>query len=371
MPQPKKNSTTPSHLSAPSGGAGDTARLAAAGAGGGPPEGRAGFVVLGAGGQLGTALVSQLAAQGAPVVALGRAELDLSAEDDVLEATLARAIAQAGGAGSVVLNAAAWTAVDAAEAPENAAEVERVNATAPGVLAGAAARSGAAFIHVSTDYVFGGVASEQEEGGAASGNGGGPAADSSGAAPVAKEPVSKEPVAKEPGDATAPVNEYGRTKLAGEQAVVGAGGYVVRTAWVFSGPAGPGRDFVDTMAGLADRGVDPKVVADQWGRPTFTGHLATGLIELAGRLRGNPNPGGLPHLLHATGGGEPTTWAEFAAAIFEATGHDPARVSRIPTSEYPTPAARPIGVCLGTDSWRKAGLRPLPAWQEGLRAALG
>lgn len=318
-----------------------------------------GIVVLGAGGQLGTALMAELADHTAPVVALGRAELDLTASDEPCATALRGAIEQAGGHDVVVINAAAWTAVDAAEDPANTAAVERVNATAPGVLAEVAAAMGAGFIHVSTDYVFSGEAGQ--------------------------------PRAASPEDSPAPVNEYGRTKLAGEHAVLDAGGTVVRTAWVFSGPTGPGRDFLDTMAGLAERGVDPKVVDDQWGRPTFTGHLAAGLVELAVKLwrqrragehsqTSVPLSGGseddartpeLPRLLHATGGGEVTSWAGFAAIIFDATGHDPARVSRIPTAEYPTPARRPVGVYLDTSCWEAAGLSPLPAWQDGLRAALG
>lgn len=318
-----------------------------------------GIVVLGAGGQLGTALMAELANHTAPVVALGRAELDLTASDEPCATALRGAIEQAGGHDVVVINAAAWTAVDAAEDPANTAAVERVNATAPGVLAEVAAAMGASFIHVSTDYVFSGEAGQ--------------------------------PRAASPEDSPAPVNEYGRTKLAGEHAVLDAGGTVVRTAWVFSGPTGPGRDFLDTMAGLAERGVDPKVVDDQWGRPTFTGHLAAGLVELAVKLwrqrragahsqTSVPLSGGseddartpeLPRLLHATGGGEVTSWAGFAATIFDATGHDPARVSRIPTAEYPTPARRPVGVYLDTSCWEAAGLSPLPAWQDGLRAALG
>lgn len=318
-----------------------------------------GIVVLGAGGQLGAALVAELADHAAPVVALGRAELDLTASDEECATALRAAIEQAGGRDVVVINAAAWTAVDAAEEVANTTTVERVNGAAPGVLAKVAAEQGAGFVHVSTDYVFSGEAGR--------------------------------PRAVTPEDPPAPVNEYGRTKLAGERAVLDAGGTVVRTAWVFSGPTGPGRDFLDTMAGLADRGVDPKVVDDQWGRPTFTGHLAAGLVELATTLWRQRRVGEhsqtsaslsggsedeertpeLPRLLHATGSGEATTWAGFAAAIFDATGHDPARVSRIPTAEYPTPARRPIGVYLDTSCWEAAGLSPLPAWQDGLRAALG
>lgn len=318
-----------------------------------------GIVVLGAGGQLGTALVAGLADHAAPVVAVGRAELDLTGSDEECATALRAAIEQAGGRDVVVINAAAWTAVDAAEDPANTTTVERVNGTAPGVLAQVATAQNAGFVHISTDYVFSGETGR--------------------------------PRAVTPEDPPAPVNEYGRTKLAGERAVLDAGGTVVRTAWVFSGPTGPGRDFLDTMAGLADRGVNPAVVDDQWGRPTFTGHLAAGLVELAitlwrQRRAGEhwqisaPSSGGseaeertpeLPRLLHATGSGEATTWAGFATAIFDATGHDPARVSRIPTAEYPTPARRPVGVYLDTSCWEAAGLSPLPAWQDGLRAALG
>ncbi|WP_262369293.1 NAD(P)-dependent oxidoreductase [Corynebacterium urealyticum] len=354
MPQSQDSPTNPER---PLGAHGDAARSTGAGreadrmyeslaAGTGTTGGVVpGIVVLGAGGQLGTALVAGLADHAAPVVAVGRAELDLTGSDEECATALRAAIEQAGGRDVVVINAAAWTAVDAAEDPANTTTVERVNGTAPGVLAQVAAAQNAGFVHISTDYVFSGETGR--------------------------------PRAVTPEDPPAPVNEYGRTKLVGERAVLDAGGTVVRTAWVFSGPTGPGRDFLDTMAGLAERGVDPKVVDDQWGRPTFTGHLAAGLIELAITLwRQRPVDADartpeLPRLLHATGSGEATTWAGFAAAIFDATGHDPARVSRIPTAEYPTPARRPVGVYLDTSCWEAAGLSPLSAWQDGLRAALG
>ena len=300
------------------------------------------LIVLGSSGQVGAALVAQLQTAGRAVVPVARHQVDLSAAGvaDSFSSFLNDAAALHFQSTPVVVNLAAWTAVDDAETEANRATVTAINATAPGELAKACQGRDIPFIHVSTDYVFGGDGQQ----------------------------VGKTVKGLASDTKTHPVNHYGATKADGERRVLAAGGSVVRTAWVFSGRTGPGRDFVDTMAELAERGMDPSVVNDQWGRPTFAADLATGLIGMADAIAQGHD---IPHILHATGSGDPITWFDFARAIFDATGHDPARVSPISTAEYPTPAARPRNLYLDISGWQEAGLDPLPAWEDGLRRALG
>ncbi|WP_260464638.1 SDR family oxidoreductase [Corynebacterium bovis] len=238
-----------------------------------------------------------------------------------------------------VVNLAAWTDVDGAEDPAHAAEVEAVNAVAPGILAAACADAGVPFVHVSTDYVFGG---------------------GTGPATTPRRPWRVD-------DPPAPLNVYGATKRRGEEAVLAHGGTVVRTSWVWSGPHAPGRDFVATMASLAGRGVDPRVVDDQWGRPTFAADLAAGLERLVVHLLdGGDVPGGI---LHHTNSGEPVTWYDLAREVFRRTGHDPRRVTPCPTSGYPTVAPRPAWSVLDLGPWTDLLGEP-PAWQDGLERGL-
>ncbi|RRO92529.1 NAD(P)-dependent oxidoreductase, partial [Corynebacterium bovis] len=244
-----------------------------------------------------------------------------------------------GGAGRAVVNLAAWTDVDGAEDPAHAAEVEAVNAVAPGILAAACADAGVPFVHVSTDYVFGGDTDP---------------------ATTPRRPWRVD-------DPPAPLNVYGATKRRGEEAVLAHGGTVVRTSWVWSGPHAPGRDFVATMASLAGRGVDPRVVDDQWGRPTFAADLAAGLERLVVHLLdGGDVPGGI---LHHTNSGEPVTWYDLAREVFRRTGHDPRRVTPCPTSGYPTVAPRPAWSVLDLGPWTDLLGEP-PAWQDGLERGL-
>ena len=242
---------------------------------------------------------------------------------------------------SLILNLAAFTAVDAAEEDSQATEVRKVNELAPGLIAQQAQELGIPMIQVSTDYVFGGRRKIGE--------------------------------CNAPTDPTSPCNEYGRSKLAGEQAALAHGAHVVRTSWVYTGPRNAGKDFVRTMHELAERGVDPAVVDDQWGRPTYAAHLAAGLIELAQALVGEyPRVAAaeIAPIVHCAGSGEAITWKELARATFAAGGHDPQRVRGIPTSEYPTAATRPLNSTLCIDEWQASGLTPLPAWQDGLAQAM-
>lgn len=225
----------------------------------------------------------------------------------------------------VIVNAAAYTAVDNAETDEDRAFL--INATGPANLALAAARVGAKLIHVSTDYVFSGDASQPYE-------------------------VDDEP---------SPKSAYGRTKLAGEKAVRELApdlGFIVRTAWVYGAT---GANFVKTMVRLEGANETLDVVDDQRGSPTWAKDLARALVELA---RSNAPAG----IYHCTGSGD-TTWHGFTQAIFEQLGADPARVLPTTTDKFPRPAPRPAYSVLSDKAWREAGLTPMPDWRDALRAA--
>ncbi|GAA1933012.1 dTDP-4-dehydrorhamnose reductase [Streptantibioticus ferralitis] len=286
--------------------------------------------MVGAGGTLGREVTARLAVQGVDTVALGRAELDITDRRAAEEAV-------AGHRPQVVVNCAAWTAVDDAETHEAAAA--RINADGPRNLARACAASGARLLQVSTDYVFGGAATDF----------GTPYGEL--APPV-------------------PYTAYGRTKLAGERAALAELPHataVVRTAWLYgraaTGTATTG--FVGTMARIAvheDRTVD--VVDDQHGQPTWAPDLADRLIAL----------GGLPvdratGVFHATGGGR-TTWYALAREVFHLVGADPERVRRIGSDQLVRAARRPSWSVLGHDGWARVGLPPLRHWRTALTEAL-
>lgn len=269
-------------------------------------------MVTGAGGQLGQELLRR-----APDAhALGRRDLDI---------TDAAAVAAAIEPGDVVINCAAFTAVDRAESEVAAAFAG--NETGPAVLAAACARVGARLIQLSTDYVFAGVHDRPYE----------------------------------TIDPTGPVSVYGQSKLAGEQAVLklAPDAHVVRTAWVY---AGRGSDFVATMVRLERERDTVNVVDDQLGAPTYAADLAAGLLELAGR----PDA---PRVLHATNAGE-ATWFDLARAVFEGVGADPARVRPCDSSAFPRPARRPAYSVLSHRAWDDAGLTPLRPWRVALEDAL-
>jgi dTDP-4-dehydrorhamnose reductase len=285
------------------------------------------WLVTGARGQLGGDLLAVLAGRpGGAVTALGRAELDLTDERqvrDVVRGWLDGARRR--GERPVVLNAAAYTAVDAAETDEDTALL--VNGRAPGWLAEELAGHGR-LVHVSTDYVFDGEATEPY-------------------------PVDA-PVA--------PRSAYGRTKAAGERAVAAAGGdaTVVRTAWVYGEHGG---NFVRTMAGRALDGAPVSVVDDQVGSPTWAADLATGLVALGARL------GPVPPVLHRTDAGA-VSWYGLARAVYEELGADPALVSPTTTAAFPRPAPRPAWSVLDGGAWLAAGLPAPRPWRTALHLAL-
>ena len=232
------------------------------------------------------------------------------------------AAAIAGAEADVVINAAAYTAVDRAETDEAAAL--QVNGAAPGAMAQACADLGIPFLHVSTDYVF----------------------DGSGTAPWRPE------------DPVAPLGAYGRSKLAGEQAVRAAGGrhVILRTSWVFSAH---GANFVKTMLRLGADRPALRVVADQIGGPTPAGGIAGALLTMADALRQGA-AGGTYHYA----GAPDTSWACFARETFAQAGLA-VTVEDIPTEAYPTPARRPLNSRLDCATLADFGIAR-PDWQQAL-----
>ena len=276
------------------------------------------WLVTGGDGMLGQELTGLLAATGVGAISLSQAELDVTDAGAVHAA-----VGQAHPA--VVVNCAAWTAVDDAEADE--VEALRVNGAGAANLAGACARFGVRLVQISTDYVFDGRATQPY-----------------------------------PEDAAPhPRTAYGRTKLAGERAVLELlpeRGYLVRTAWLY-GEHGP--NFVRTMIELAGRRPTVDVVADQVGQPTWTRDLAGQLVALVG----SGAPAGI---YHGTNAGQ-TSWYGLARQTFALLGTDPDRVRPTRSAAFPRPAERPAFSVLGHDRWAAAGLPAMRDWREALAEA--
>ena len=280
------------------------------------------WLITGAGGMLGKDLLARLAADGVPSVGLTRGDLDITDPEAVHGAVAEHQP-------DVVVNCAAWTAVDDAETQE--AEALRINGDGPRHLAAACAKTGARLLQVSTDYVFAG----------------------DGAAPYAED------------DPTAPRSAYGRTKLAGEQAVLTAlpdAGHVVRTAWLYGAGGG---NFVRTMIKLEGVKDTLDVVDDQRGQPTWTVDLADRLVRLGRSALAGTAPAGI---YHGTSGGE-TTWFGLTREIFRLLGADPERVRPTTSAAYVRPAPRPAYSVLGHDRWAAAGIEPIRDWREALHEA--
>lgn len=268
------------------------------------------ILVLGASGQLGRALRAEYAGS-AHVEFAARAELDVS--------TPGLADARRWRDYGVIINAAAYTAVDLAETAEGRRDAWAANVSALAALAHVAAEHGVTVVHVSSDYVFDGTADR---------------------------PYRED-------DVLCPLGVYGQTKAAGDAIVSSIPRhYIVRTSWVI----GEGKNFVRTMASLAERGIDPNVVDDQVGRLTFTDDIARGIRHLLE----TEAPYGVYNL---TGAGAPTSWADIARRVFELLGHDPARVTGVSTEQYfaeaPGPVApRPMNSVLDLERIIKTGYAP-------------
>lgn len=277
------------------------------------------ILVFGQSGQVATELQMQ-----ADVTALGRDRADLS-DPAACAAAIAAHDPQ------VVINAAAWTAVDRAE--DHEAEAHVVNSDAPGAMARACAARGIPFLHISTDYVFAG----------------------NGTAPWRET------------DPVKPQNAYGRTKLAGEQAVRAAGGQhaILRTAWVVSAH---GNNFVKTMLRLSETRAALNVVDDQIGCPTPAADIAATLLTMAARMQTGQQSGPISGTWHF--GGQPyVSWADFAREIFAQAGRDVA-VTGIPTTDYPTPARRPLNSRLDCAKLKTDFGINAPDWRMGLGTIL-
>lgn len=286
------------------------------------------ILVVGRNGQLALSLAERAAERGMTLAFAARPEVDLARPD-----TLRRAVADRGA--RIVVNAAAHTAVDQAEDEPEAAHA--LNAVAPRILAEAARDTGARLIHVSTDYVF----------------------DGSGERPWKET------------DPTGPRSVYGRTKLAGEDAVraVLAEHAIVRTAWVYS-PFG--RNFVKTMLALAESRDSLTVVGDQFGNPTSALDLADGILSIVAAWAREPERGvGATYHLAGTGS---TSWADFARAVFEISrerGGPSAEVTAIATADWPAKAPRPLNSRLDSTLFAGTFGYRAPPWRESLDRVVG
>jgi dTDP-4-dehydrorhamnose reductase len=277
-------------------------------------------LVIGSNGQLGSDLAELLSGRaGTAMLALDLPDIDITDPQSV-------ELVMGGFDPDLVINCAAWTAVDAAEENEDAAL--RVNGLGPRLLATECRLAGAWLVHVSTDYVFSGTADS----------------------PYAED------------EAPDPRSAYGRTKLAGEDAVrelLPDSHYVVRTAWLYGRN---GQNFVKTMAGLERERETVAVVDDQRGQPTWSRDLARQIIHLTERRP-------LAGTYHATNAGE-VTWFGLAREVFRLIGADPDRVLPTTSAEFVRPAPRPAYSVLGHRRWAEVGIEPMRPWQEALAAAI-
>jgi len=276
------------------------------------------WLITGSGGMLGRDLTALLTGEGEHVAGLARAELDIT------DAAAVRG-AVARHRPGVVVNCAAWTAVDDAETHEDAAL--EINGRAVGYLAAACADHGATLVQVSTDYIFDGTA---------------------------EKPYGED-------HPPAPRSAYGRTKLAGEEAARTAlphGSYVIRTAWLYGAH---GKSFVRTMLDRARAASPVNVVDDQHGQPTWT-------ADVAGQIRALIAAGAPAGTYHATSSGD-TTWFGLAREVYARAGADPALVTPTTTAAFPRPAPRPAFSVLGHGGWMAAGIEPIGDWRDALERA--
>ena len=286
------------------------------------------LLVTGTHGQVVTALKAR-ASTHLNVTALGRPELDLATAKDLAE--LLRSFSP-----DVIVNAAAFTAVDKAES--EAEQAFAVNSGGAKAVARAASKLNVPMIQISTDYVFDGTASQ---------------------------PLSEN-------DAVNPIGVYGASKLAGELAVAAEteNFVILRTAWVY---APFGASFVRTMLRLAATRDEVRVVADQFGTPTSALDIASAIETIAESLLRHPQNSELVGIFNLTAQGGPISWADFATEIFtqsDALGGPSARVIPISTAEYPTPAKRPAYSCLNGEKLSRLHGTQLPQWKVGLSEVL-
>lgn len=288
---------------------------------------RLSVLIVGRGGQVARALAATLPAESVDATCLGRPDLDIRDADSITRAV--EAVSP-----DLVINAAAYTAVDQAETEED--EARLVNAVGAGVLAKAAANCGAPILHLSTDYVFNG----------------------------------EKPSPYIETDPVAPLGAYGRSKREGEQAVAEANpqSVILRTAWVYSSW---GKNFAKTMLRVAETREELTVVHDQRGNPTSAEDIAAALWKIAGKYADN-RESLVSGVFHLTAAGE-ASWAEFAEEIFAvsaAAGGPLARVKRITTAEYPTPTRRPVNSRLDCSRLAAVYGISLPEWRQSTRSVV-
>ncbi len=284
------------------------------------------LLIFGRYGQVGSALCKQLAdrSDDYEVVALDKGDLDLTQIEAVKQAVL-------DAEPDWVINTAAYTAVDHAEEDQEVARL--INAAAPEAMAEACKVLGIPFFHYSTDYVFDGE--------------------------------NEQPYLE--GDDTNPQSVYGVTKLEGEQAVLAAqpASLILRTAWVY---AKEGANFVNTMLRLGKERDQLNVVADQYGSPTLAWDLAVATIAIIDNTEVDKVID-VAGIYHATGSGV-TNWSGFAEAIFDLAGYTKVSVNPIPSSDYPTPAARPTYSVLSNQKLLNVFGLKMPDWQDSLKRTL-
>jgi dTDP-4-dehydrorhamnose reductase len=286
------------------------------------------IAVTGSQGQIVRSLVERAAKRDAEIFTLARPSFDLADPSTILPAV--ESVAP-----DVIVNAAAYTAVDKAESEE--ALAQEINGVGAGSVAHAAKRLGIPIIQVSTDYVFDGTLDR---------------------------PYRED-------DPTGPINAYGRSKLAGEQAVKLATPrhVILRTSWLYS-PFGA--NFVRTMLRLAETRDKIGVVADQMGQPTCALDVADGVLAICDRLKAHPGEERLFGTFHMAAAGA-ASWADFAEAIFTETarlGRRRAAVARITTEQYPTPTHRPLNSRLDTQKLAEIYGVALPRWRNSLAAVI-
>jgi dTDP-4-dehydrorhamnose reductase len=285
-------------------------------------------LVFGQSGQIATAISDQARGSDLELEFVGRPEIELADGRGVAEAV--NRVAP-----DVVVNAAAYTAVDRAETEPDL--VQRVNGAGAGLIAAAAHQAGAAVIHISTDYVFNGEKAE---------------------------PYTES-------DPPSPTNAYGLSKLAGEQAVAAANPrhVILRTAWVF---APYGSNFVRTMLRLAGDHTEVSVVGDQIGNPTYAADIAAAILAIAGRIQSAEALSPQFGVFNLAGRGE-ASWAELARAVFEGSemrGGPGCAVKAVTTAEYPTRVRRPANSRLDCRKIQAVHGVTMPHWHDSLQACL-
>lgn len=276
-------------------------------------------LIFGKNGQLSRALQRSLLARGDAFSCHGREEADLIAHPekaaDIIRTEKPKA----------VINACAFTNVDNAET--QSAEAKILNAKAPGIMAKACRFAKIPFIHISTDYVFDGMKDTPYQ----------------------------------PKDKRNPINTYGRSKAAGERAVIAAGGQslILRTSWVYDGS---GQNFLTTMLRLAKTRTQLDIVNDQYGRPTYAGHLAEICLAALTQMPGSQK------IYHVSNSGLVISWADFAAVIFETANMSPT-IKPVTSAQYASATQRPANSALDISEFERDFNYPIEPWETGLELA--